>query len=192
VSFQDKLVPQAKFAALTVHSLHLFLLLGILLLGQLLLEFFLLCSGYSRDSQVEILTQPVQNMECKFVNPDPLVKETDPRESQRYGSERPDPDPKRHGSAKKKKLIATSRKDERVIRLTEEWVWEDGRKKYNETGRIVMRILLTKNNSVADPGSRIQLFSIPDPNCLHPGSWIRIEEFKYLNPKITKKMVSKL
>jgi len=192
VSFQDKLVPQAKFAALTVHSLHLFLLLGILLLGQLLLEFFLLCSGYSRDSQVEILTQPVQNMECKFVNPDPLVKETDPRGNQRYGSERPDPDPKRHGSAKQKKLIATSRKDERVIRLTEEWVWEDGRKKYNETGRIVMRILLTKKNSVADPGSRIQLFSIPDPNCLHPGSWIRIEEFKYFNPKITKKMVSKL
>jgi hypothetical protein len=188
VSFQDKLVPQAKFAALTVHSRwHLFLLLGILLLGKLLLEFFLLCSGNSRDSQVEILTQPVQNMECKFVNPDPLVKETDPRGSQRYGSERPDPDPKRHGSAKQKKLIATSRKDERVIRLTEEWVWEDGRKKYNETGRIVMRILLTKKNSVADPGSRIQLFSIPDPNCLHPGSWIRIEEFKYFNPKITKK-----
>jgi hypothetical protein len=71
-------------------------------------------------------------------------------------------------------------------------VWEDGRKKYNKTGRIVMRILLTKKNSVADPGSRIQLFSIPDPNCLHPGSWIRIEEFKYFNPKITKKMVSKL
>jgi hypothetical protein len=145
VSFQDKLVPQAKFAALTVHSRwHLFLLLGILLLGILLLEFFLLCSGNSRDCQVEILTQPVQNMECKFVNPDPLVKETDPRGSQRYGSERPDPDPKRHGSAKQKKLIATSRKDERVIRLTEEWVWEDGRKKYNETRRIVMRILLTE------------------------------------------------
>jgi len=143
VSFQDKLVPQAKFAALTVHSLHLFLLLGILLLGQLLLELFLLCSGYSRDSHVEILTQPVQNMECKLVNPDALVKETDPRGSQRYGSESPDPDPKRQGSAKQKKLIATSRKDERVIRLTEEWVWEDGRKKYNETGRIVMRILLT-------------------------------------------------
>ena len=100
MSFQDKLVPQAKFAALTVHSLHLFLLLGILLLGQLLLEFFLLCSGNSRDSQVEILTQPVQNMECKFVNPNPLVKETDPRVSQRYRSESPDPDPKRHGSAK--------------------------------------------------------------------------------------------
>ena len=101
MSFQDKLVPQAKFAALTVHSRwHLFLLLGILLLGKLLLEFFLLCSGYSRDSQVEILTQPVQNMECKFVNPDPLVKETDPRGSQTYRSESPDPDPKRHGSAK--------------------------------------------------------------------------------------------
>jgi hypothetical protein len=30
----------------------------------------------------------------------------------------------------------------------------------------------TKESSVSDPGclSRIQLFSIPDPNCLHPGS----------------------
>ncbi len=39
--------------------------------------------------------------------------------------------------------------------------------------------------SVADPGclSRIPLFSIPDPNCLHPGSRIRIKEFKYFNPK---------
>jgi phosphatidylserine/phosphatidylglycerophosphate/cardiolipin synthase-like enzyme len=27
------------------------------------------------------------------------------------------------------------------------------------------------------PGSRIQLFSIPDPNCLHPGSRIRMKEF---------------
>jgi hypothetical protein len=38
--------------------------------------------------------------------------------------------------------------------------------------------------SVADPGclSRIRLFSIPDPNCLHPGSRIRIKEFKYFNP----------
>ena len=161
MSFQDKLVPQAKFAALTVHSLHLFLLLGILLLGKLLLEFFLLCSGNSRDGQVEILTQPVQNMECKFVNPDPLVKETDPRGSQRYGSESPDPDPKRHGSAKQKKLIATSRKDERVIRLTEEWVWQDGRKKYNETGRIVMRILLTKKKQCCGSG-------IPDPTFFHP------------------------
>ncbi len=35
--------------------------------------------------------------------------------------------------------------------------------------------------SVADPGclSRIRLFSIPDPNCLHPRSRIRIKEFKY-------------
>jgi hypothetical protein len=28
---------------------------------------------------------------------------------------------------------------------------------------------------------------IPDPNCLLPGSWIRIKEFKYFNPKKTKK-----
>jgi hypothetical protein len=40
------------------------------------------------------------------------------------------------------------------------------------------------------PGSRIRLFSIPDPrfripdpNGLHPGSRIRIKEFKYFNPK---------
>ncbi len=33
------------------------------------------------------------------------------------------------------------------------------------------------------PGFRIRLFSIPDPNCLHPGSRIRIKEFKYFNPK---------
>jgi hypothetical protein len=43
--------------------------------------------------------------------------------------------------------------------------------------------------SVADPGSRIRLFSIPDPNFLHPGSRIRIEKFKYFN---LKKLVSKL
>ncbi len=46
-------------------------------------------------------------------------------------------------------------------------------------------------SSVADPdvypGSRIRLFSIPDPNCLHPGSRIRIKEFKYFNPKKPKK-----
>jgi hypothetical protein len=56
-------------------------------------------------------------------------------------------------------------------------------------------------NSVADPGclSRIRLFSIPDPgselspsripdpNCLPPGSRIRIKEFKYFNPQKTKK-----
>jgi hypothetical protein len=37
------------------------------------------------------------------------------------------------------------------------------------------------------PGSRIRLFSIPDPNCLHPGSRILIKEFKYFNPKKAKK-----
>jgi hypothetical protein len=46
---------------------------------------------------------------------------------------------------------------------------------------------------VADPGclSAIQLFSIPDPNSLHPGSRIIIE-FKYLNQKINKTMLFKL
>jgi hypothetical protein len=45
--------------------------------------------------------------------------------------------------------------------------------------------------SVADPGclSRIRLSSIPNPNCLHPGSWIHIKEFKYFNQKNTKKWV---
>jgi hypothetical protein len=35
------------------------------------------------------------------------------------------------------------------------------------------------------PGSRIRLFSIPDPRSefFHPGSRIRIKEFKYFNPK---------
>ena len=37
------------------------------------------------------------------------------------------------------------------------------------------------------PGSRIRLFSIPDPNCLHPGSRIRIKEFKNFKPKKNKK-----
>ncbi len=36
---------------------------------------------------------------------------------------------------------------------------------------------------VVHPGSRI-----PDPNCLHPGSWILIKEFKYFNPKKGKKL----
>ena len=31
---------------------------------------------------------------------------------------------------------------------------------------------------------RIRIFSISDPNFLHPGSRIRIKEFKYFNPKI--------
>ncbi len=37
------------------------------------------------------------------------------------------------------------------------------------------------------PGSRIRLFSIPDPNCLHPGSRILIKEFKYFNPQKSNK-----
>jgi hypothetical protein len=45
--------------------------------------------------------------------------------------------------------------------------------------------------SVADPGflSRIDpIFSIPDPKFFHPGSRIRIKEFKYFNPKIVSKL----
>jgi hypothetical protein len=38
------------------------------------------------------------------------------------------------------------------------------------------------------PGSRIRLFSIPDPNCLHPGTRILINEIKYFNPNKTKKL----
>ncbi len=33
---------------------------------------------------------------------------------------------------------------------------------------------------IPDPESRIRLFSIPDPNFFHPGSWIHIKYFKYL------------
>jgi hypothetical protein len=36
---------------------------------------------------------------------------------------------------------------------------------------------------IPDPWSRIRLFVIPDPNCFHPGSRIRIKKFKYFNPK---------
>jgi hypothetical protein len=43
-----------------------------------------------------------------------------------------------------------------------------------------------KKISVADPGC---LSRIPDPTFFHPGSRIRIKDFKYFNPK---KMVSKL
>ncbi len=37
------------------------------------------------------------------------------------------------------------------------------------------------------PGSDFFPSRIPDPNCLHPGSRIRIKEFKYFNPKKPKK-----
>jgi hypothetical protein len=33
------------------------------------------------------------------------------------------------------------------------------------------------------PGSDFFPSRIPDPNCLHPGSLIRIKEFKYFNPQ---------
>ncbi len=42
---------------------------------------------------------------------------------------------------------------------------------------------------IVHPGSGM---FIPDPTFFHPGSRIRIKEFKYFNPKKTKKMVSKL
>jgi hypothetical protein len=47
------------------------------------------------------------------------------------------------------------------------------------------------------PGSRIRLFSIPDPNCLHPGSRIpdpgsSSKNLSILTPKKAKKLVSKL
>ncbi len=37
------------------------------------------------------------------------------------------------------------------------------------------------------PGSDFFPSRIPDPNCLHPGSRIRIKEFKYFNPKKKQK-----
>jgi hypothetical protein len=55
---------------------------------------------------------------------------------------------------------------------------------------------MTQKSSVADPGcfSRIPnpTFLHPGSDLSHPGSLIRIKEFKYFNPKTTKKMVSKL
>jgi hypothetical protein len=40
---------------------------------------------------------------------------------------------------------------------------------------------------IPDPGSDFFPSRIPDPNCLHPGSRILIKEFKYFNPKKSKK-----
>ncbi len=40
---------------------------------------------------------------------------------------------------------------------------------------------------IPDPVSDFFPSRIPDPNCLHPGSRIRIKEFKYFNPKKNKK-----
>jgi hypothetical protein len=40
---------------------------------------------------------------------------------------------------------------------------------------------------IPDPGSDFFPSRIPDPNCLHPGSRIRIKEFMYINPKKPKK-----
>ncbi len=45
---------------------------------------------------------------------------------------------------------------------------------------------------IPDPGSDFFPSRIPNPNCLHPGSRILVKEFKYFNPKNSKKMVSKL
>jgi hypothetical protein len=63
----------------------------------------------------------------------------------------------------------------------------------DDTGRRPDHLLKAKNKrnddlsySVADPGC---LSRILDPNCLYPGSRIRIKEFKYFTPK---KMFSKL
>jgi hypothetical protein len=36
---------------------------------------------------------------------------------------------------------------------------------------------------IPDPGSEFFTFRIPDPIFFHPGSRIRIKEFKYFNPK---------
>ena len=36
---------------------------------------------------------------------------------------------------------------------------------------------------IPDPGFDFFPFRIPDPNCLYPGSRIRIKEIKYFNPK---------
>ncbi len=45
---------------------------------------------------------------------------------------------------------------------------------------------------IPSPGFDFFPSRIPDPNCLHPGSRILIQEFKYFNPQKSKKMISKL
>jgi hypothetical protein len=41
---------------------------------------------------------------------------------------------------------------------------------------------------ITDTGSRIRLFSIPDPESVFFPSRIRIKEFKYFNPKMVSKL----
>jgi hypothetical protein len=59
--------------------------------------------------------------------------------------------------------------------------------------KFICKKFLKHLNSVADPrclsGSEFFQSRIPDPIFFHPGSRIRIKEFKYINPK---KMVSNL
>jgi hypothetical protein len=43
-------------------------------------------------------------------------------------------------------------------------------------------IAQVRSRFIPDPGSEFT-YSTPDPNFFHPGSWIRIKEFKYCNPK---------
>jgi hypothetical protein len=99
-------------------------------------------------------------MECKFVNPNPLVKETDPRVSQRYRSESPDPDPKRHGSAK-------------LWDLKKNWSLQVQRRKGDYTNlRKRCGKWEEKNTrlggyfawSIPDPGSELSPSRIPDPH----------------------------
>jgi hypothetical protein len=60
----------------------------------------------------------------------------------------------------------------------------EGKKNKVFYGRKMCFVVRFSMASVADPGflSRIRLFSIPDPKCLHPRSRILIKEFKYFNP----------
>ncbi len=58
---------------------------------------------------------------------------------------------------------------------------------WNTLSIVVLEPLAVLRIQDVYPGSRIRLFSIPDPNCLHPGSRVLIKEFKYFNPKKSKK-----
>jgi hypothetical protein len=49
----------------------------------------------------------------------------------------------------------------------------------------VMRIRdVYPGSQIPDPGSDFLSSRIPDPNCFHPGSRIRIKKFKYFNPNV--------
>jgi hypothetical protein len=61
---------------------------------------------------------------------------------------------------------------------------EAGRKRRGTDPRIHIPVVRIRD---VYPGSDFFPSRIPDPNCLHPGSRILIKEFKYFNPRKSKK-----